>query len=207
MDIKKEALKKMIPALKGLILKFETAVGEEEKEKKDGEEIHKMTDAELEDGTKIKIAGEVVEGSKVTIVAEDGSEIPAPDGEHKLKGGPTITVKDSLILKVAEAEKPAEVAAVSEFKAEESFIALKAEFDSLKAQLTEFMSQSNTASAAMSKEVELTKKTLSETFKVVEVLAGLPAEKEIETKSKFMSTKEDRLLGVVKVLGEIKGNK
>ncbi len=49
---------------------------------------------ELADGTKVS-----VEGDAVSIVAADGTKTAAPDGEHALKDGTTITVKDGKIVK------------------------------------------------------------------------------------------------------------
>ena len=46
-------------------------------------------EAELADGTKVSI-----EGDSVFVVAADGTKTAAPDGEHKLKDGTTVTVKD-----------------------------------------------------------------------------------------------------------------
>ncbi len=49
---------------------------------------------ELEDGTKVS-----VEGDSVSVVAADGTKTAAPDGEHKLKDGTTITTKDGKLVK------------------------------------------------------------------------------------------------------------
>jgi len=49
---------------------------------------------ELADGTKVS-----VEGDMVSVVAADGTKTAAPDGEHALKDGTTITVKDGKIVK------------------------------------------------------------------------------------------------------------
>lgn len=52
------------------------------------------TEAELEDGTKVSIEGDVV-----SVVAADGTKTAAPDGEHKLKDGTTVTVKEGKLVK------------------------------------------------------------------------------------------------------------
>ncbi len=49
---------------------------------------------ELADGTKIS-----VEGDAVSVVAADGTKTAAPDGEHKLKDGTTVTTKDGKLVK------------------------------------------------------------------------------------------------------------
>lgn len=67
-------------------------------------------DAELVDGTKIKVSGDsLVEGAKVVVITEEG-EIPAPDGVHEISGGTKVETKEGIIAKieeaVAEMEKP-----------------------------------------------------------------------------------------------------
>lgn len=88
----------------------------------------KNLDATLEDGTAIFIETEddVLVSKKVFVVSEQGNA-PAPDGEHKLADGRIIVVKAGIIEEVKEAAAPA---------AEDSE-ALKAEIESLKAQLLE----------------------------------------------------------------------
>lgn len=68
----------------------------------------KMLDALLQDGTKVRVDGETLEvGAAVFVVAEDGTEQPAPDGEHVLEDGTTIVVIEGKISEIRpiEAEK------------------------------------------------------------------------------------------------------
>ena len=59
-------------------------------------------EAVLEDGTKIKVEGDVLkEGAKVVVVQEN-AEVPAPDGEHTLDDGTKITTRDGVITVVTE---------------------------------------------------------------------------------------------------------
>ena len=63
-----------------------------------------FVDAELEDGTKIRIEGEeVVEGAKVVVVTEEG-EIPAPDGVHVVSDGTKVETKDGVIVAITAPE-------------------------------------------------------------------------------------------------------
>ena len=56
-----------------------------------------FVDATLEDGTKIKIEGDVIDlGAKVS-VAQGDAEVPAPDGVHTLDNGDKITTVDGVI--------------------------------------------------------------------------------------------------------------
>ena len=54
----------------------------------------KTTHAELKDGTKVEITGD-----KVEVIGKDGKKTAAPDGDHALKDGTTITVKGGMIVK------------------------------------------------------------------------------------------------------------
>jgi len=53
-------------------------------------EVQELT---LENGTKVHVKGE-----EVFVVDEDGNEMPAPDGEHTLEDGETITTEDGKIV-------------------------------------------------------------------------------------------------------------
>jgi len=56
-----------------------------------------FVDAKLEDGTEIRIEGDVIDlGAKVTVLQGD-AEVPAPDGSHTLEDGDVITTKDGVI--------------------------------------------------------------------------------------------------------------
>lgn len=61
-----------------------------------------FVDAELKDGTNIKVSGDSLEkGAKVTVVTAD-AEVPAPDGTHELEDGTQIETKDGIIVDVKE---------------------------------------------------------------------------------------------------------
>lgn len=80
----------------------------------------KMGESALQDGTVIKYTGDTLaEGSEIIIVAADGSgEIPAPEGDHILQDGSTITVSIQDGKSIVTAVKPA--AAPEEMKSEEA---------------------------------------------------------------------------------------
>lgn len=69
-----------------------------------------FVDAKLEDGTEIKVDGDLEVGDEVVVVLED-SEVPAPDGEHVLDSGEVIQTEEGVIVEVekSEEEKPEEV--------------------------------------------------------------------------------------------------
>lgn len=61
-----------------------------------------FVDAKLEDGTEIKVDGELAEGNEVVVVTEE-AEIPAPDGVHTLEDGTKVETAEGVIVDV---EKP-----------------------------------------------------------------------------------------------------
>ena len=67
-----------------------------------------FADYKLADGTVIRVDGDLVAGTPVFVVAEEGT-LPAPDGEHVVEGVGTIKTEAGKIVEVVAAE--AEVAA------------------------------------------------------------------------------------------------
>lgn len=68
--------------------------------------------------------GELMAGTALFVVTPDGN-IPAPDGEHMLETGVTVTVKDGMIESIKETvveEAPAEEVAVEVAAAEEEVV-------------------------------------------------------------------------------------
>jgi hypothetical protein len=66
---------------------------------------NKFLDAELVDGTKVRVDGELVTDSAVFVIDAEGNETPAPDGEHLLSDGKTMVVTvDGKIVEVKEVE-------------------------------------------------------------------------------------------------------
>jgi hypothetical protein len=63
-----------------------------------------FVETSLLDGSAI-VKGTIAVGETVTLVMPDGSEVPAPDGEHTLEGNVIITVMDGVIAEVATAEE------------------------------------------------------------------------------------------------------
>jgi hypothetical protein len=66
---------------------------------------NKFLDAELVDGTKVRVDGELVADSAVFVIDAEGNETPAPDGEHLLSDEKTMVVTvDGKIVEVKEVE-------------------------------------------------------------------------------------------------------
>lgn len=67
--------------------------------------VHNFAEYETAAGVKIKIDGEIAVGVPVVMIAEDGTESPAPDGEHEIVGVAKIVVKDGLIAEIMPLEE------------------------------------------------------------------------------------------------------
>lgn len=55
----------------------------------------------LADGS-AELNGTIEIGSAITIVGADGVEAPAPDGEHAIEGGKTITIAEGVITEISD---------------------------------------------------------------------------------------------------------
>jgi len=64
-----------------------------------------FADYKLVDGTVVRVDGDLVAGTAVYVVAEDGT-LPAPDGEHVVDGVGTIKTEGGKIVEVIAAEVP-----------------------------------------------------------------------------------------------------
>jgi hypothetical protein len=71
----------------------------------------KFEQAKLEDGTIVMWEGELTTGAALFVVDEQGVQMPAPDGEHKLEDGTIVSTAGGLVVTVtpAEAEEEAEI--------------------------------------------------------------------------------------------------
>lgn len=88
-------LKSAIESLRSELRKFST-------------QKQSFADYKLADGTIVRVDGDLVAGTPVFVVAEEGT-LPAPDGEHIVEGVGTIKTEGGKIVEVVAAE--AEVAA------------------------------------------------------------------------------------------------
>jgi hypothetical protein len=83
-------LKNAIESLRTEIRKFKT-------------QKQSFADYKLTDGTVVRVDGDLVAGTAVYVVAEDGT-LPAPDGEHVVEGVGTIRTEGGKIVEVIAAE-------------------------------------------------------------------------------------------------------
>jgi len=83
-------LKNAIESLRSEIRKFKT-------------QKQSFADYKLVDGTVVRVDGDLVAGTAVYVVAEEGT-LPAPDGEHVVEGVGTIKTEGGKIVEVIAAE-------------------------------------------------------------------------------------------------------
>jgi hypothetical protein len=92
--------------------------------------------------------GELAEGTEVFVVDAEGNQIPAEDGDYILEDGKTIKVAEGKVAEIVEAEPIAEETPAEEaMNDNEGMTALKAENESLKAEVAELKKQIETLQA------------------------------------------------------------
>jgi hypothetical protein len=100
MDIKAELLK-----IKSYLMSSDVTTDPTEEVGETPVVEHNFAEYETATGVKVKIDGEIAVGVPVVVVAEDGTEAPAPDGEHEILGVAKIVVKDGLITEIMPLEE------------------------------------------------------------------------------------------------------
>lgn len=65
----------------------------------------KFADVKAQDGSILRVDGDVAVGSKVCIISEDGAITEIPDGDHTLEDGTVLTVKSGVIENITPAEE------------------------------------------------------------------------------------------------------
>lgn len=104
MDIKAELLK-----IKSYLMSSDATTEPTEQVEETPVVEHNFAEYETSAGVKVKIDGEIAVGVPVVMIAEDGTESPAPDGEHEIPGVAKIVVKDGLIAEIMPLEESPEV--------------------------------------------------------------------------------------------------
>ena len=130
------------------------------------EPIKMSIEGKLEDGTVVaSTADAFVEGAPIFVVDAEGNTTPAPDGEHKLEDGTTITVEGGMITTVVTAA-PAE----EEMSAED----IEKNLNALVQKLSEVSSENESLKAKIT-ELEGTKAELSKVKTELAALTKQPA--------------------------------
>lgn len=161
-----------------------------------------MSNATLKDGTKIKVSGALEAGSKILVVNSDGSEMPAPTGEHILDDGSIVTVTDGVIDSVV----PATAVEDDKVGMEEKFATLQNSYNDLETKYKTLLDSSN----GKFKDIQDLKESFSKmqevqkaTFEVIEAIAGSPTEEPTEKKSSLNFSKQDKFDRLEKIANAI----
>ena len=151
-------------------------------------------EAVLEDGTKVKVMGELVAGTPIVVVTDMG-ETPAPDGEHKLQDGTVIVVKDGLIESVTAPAAAAPAAPVMPDMAAQ-LASFESALNDLKIKFAAIETEKAEMAAKFNAQSEATKKQVSQIFELVGTLMELPSAAPIEDQPVKASTfsKKEKLL-------------
>jgi hypothetical protein len=121
----------------------------------------KLEETKLIDGS-ASVKGTIAVGETVTLVMPDGSEVPAPDGEHTLEGNVVITVMGGVIEEVATAEE--------ESPLNDEALMSKVN-EALEAQANEFNNQIADIHSKYAKEIEALNAKTTALFSAVGILA------------------------------------
>ena len=130
------------------------------------------------EGVVVNLEGELAVGTKATIVLPDGTNAPAPEGEHTLEDGTKIMIKEGAIAVITPAQAEVEVEQPMQTE-QENFTA---KFDTLNQALTSLVSRiealegkNNPATFASVEDVASLKDVTSKMYTVLEGLIGTPS--------------------------------
>jgi hypothetical protein len=107
----------------------------------------KMSEAKLMDGTIVQWEGDLSEGTAISVVAEDGNVIPAPDSVHELEDGTKITTVGGLVTAIESKEVEEEAEMKEEMASEfekmfathlEAFNSLLEKFSAIESKVNEY---------------------------------------------------------------------
>jgi hypothetical protein len=154
----------------------------------------------LEDGTKVMVS-ELEVGGMVAVVKDDGSSVPAPEGDHKLADGTTITVAENgVITSVAMPAAPAEMP--------EDMSAKFAEVEAAAASLRGTLKAENDALRAELESMNVKLRGLADVVSaLVEMPAAAPLQEPRNAFAATGSTKEDKLKRVAALFDQLKKSK
>jgi hypothetical protein len=152
---------------------------------------------------------EVVVGAKATITSPEGTEVPAPEGEHVLEDGTIITVTGGEVVSVGPKVEEEEDMKDEEPKEDENIQKMSADIEANKTANAELLSRIAKLEEMLNSKFERQAKVeekLSAMFKAVEVLSNIPSEEPIEVDHKFgkQNTKDSKLNDLATLLSKYK---
>jgi len=131
------------------------------------------------EGVTVNLEGELAVGTKASIVMPDGTNAPAPEGEHTLEDGTKILIKEGAIAAITPAAAEVEVETPMQ-KEEENFAA---KFDNMNQALTALVTRiealeakgNQSATFAKAEEVVALKDVTAKMYQVLEGLMSTPS--------------------------------
>jgi hypothetical protein len=143
------------------------------------------------------VKGTIAVGEAITLVMADGSEVPAPDGEHTLEGDIVITVSGGVIEEVStpEEESPLNDEAM-----------MSKVNEALEAQANEFNNQIAEIHSKYAKEIEALNAKTTALFSAVGILAKTEEVEEVskDAKRKSASVSASQFSRLTDILNKIK---
>lgn len=155
-----------------------------------------FVETSLLDGSAI-VKGTIAVGETVTLVMPDGSEVPAPDGEHTLEGNVVITVMNGVIEEVATAEEESPLI-------DEALMSKVNE--ALEAQANDFNNQIADIHSKYAQEIEALNAKATALFSAVGILAKTEEVEEVskDAKRKSASVSASQFSRLTEILNKIK---
>ena len=155
-----------------------------------------FVETSLLDGSAI-VKGTIAVGETVTLVMPDGSEVPAPDGEHTLEGNVVITVMGGVIEEVATAEEESPLI-------DEALMSKVNE--ALEAQANDFNNQIAEIHSKYASEIEALNAKATALFSAVGILAKTEEVEEVskDAKRKSASVSASQFSRLTEILNKIK---
>lgn len=155
-----------------------------------------FVETSLLDGSAI-VKGTIAVGETVTLVMPDGSEVPAPDGEHTLEGNVVITVMGGVIEEVATAEEESPLI-------DEALMSKVNE--ALEAQANDFNNQIADIHSKYASEIEALNAKATALFSAVGILAKTEEVEEVskDAKRKSASVSATQFSRLTEILNKIK---
>jgi len=155
-----------------------------------------LAETKLLDGS-ASVKGTIAVGESVTLIMADGSEVPAPDGEHTLEGGVVITVANGVIEEVATAEEESPLN-------DEAMMSKVNE--ALEAQANEFNNQIAEIHSKYAKEIEALNAKTTALFSAVGILAKTEEVEEVskDAKRKSASVSHSQFSRLTEILNKQK---
>ena len=158
-----------------------------------------MASALLVDGTEIQWEGELVVGTALFVVTNEGA-IPAPDATHEVEGGMLVTTEGGLVTEIVE---PAEEEVVVEEELSAEFATVEA-FETAIAELKEAIADLNSKMEKYGEKFAAQGEAVLKAVDLVEAIADLPSAEPVKKDEVKLSKKDAKFANIVKIAQSLK---